>query len=445
MSLTIQDDPAARKLTGSYYAPVAGEVEGFDLPVKGAIPPGLAGRFVRNGPNPRGARNGHPFMAEGMLHGIRLEDGAARWYRNRWVRTRSFETGAPYVRADGTLDFTAGPANTNAIAHGGKLFALVESSFPTEITRELDTLGAFDFGGALKTPFTAHPKRCPRTGELHAFGMSMRPPGLTYHRIDAAGTLVESRPIPVRGMTMMHDFALTDRHVIFMDLPMVFDLARASAGEMPFAWSDTYGARLGVLRRDDPAAEVRWFEIEPCYVFHVLNAYDDAGSIVVDVVRYPELWRKDARTFEPAALHRWTIDLTAARVRETPLDDTAIEFPRADERRLGSAYRFGYAAEMRDDERASIRKYDLATATSTKHDFGAGRFTGEPVFVPAADDAGEDAGWLMAFVYDAARDASDFVILDASDLRTPPVATIALPQRVPAGFHGNWIDDANLR
>jgi carotenoid cleavage dioxygenase len=444
MSVTIHDEAAVRKHTGSFYAPVEAEVEAFDLPVTGAIPPQLAGRFVRNGPNSRGGKP-HPFMAEGMLHGIRLEGGAARWYRNRWVRTLSFETGAPYVRANGTLDLTAGPANTNAIAHGGKLLALVESSFPYEITRELDTLGAHDFSGSLKTPFTAHPKRCPRTGELHAFGMSMLPPGLTYHRIDPAGTLVESRPIPVRGVTMMHDFALTDKHVIFMDLPMVFDLARAGAGEMPYAWSDTYGARLGVLRRDDPTAGVQWYEIEPCYVFHVLNAYDDADSIVVDVVRYPELWRSDARTFERASLHRWTIDLTAERVRETLLDDTAIEFPRADERRLGSAYRYGYAAEWRNTERAGIRKYDLANGTSSFHDVGAGRFTGEPVFVAASDDAGEDAGWLMTFVYDAARDASDFVIFDASDMAQPPVATIALPQRVPAGFHGNWVDDADLR
>ncbi len=445
MHATIHDEPAVRKPVGSYYTPVDAEVEAVDLPVSGAIPRELAGRFVRNGPNPRGGGNPHPFMGEGMLHGIRLQNGAARWYRNRWVRTNSFETGAPYVRANGTLDLTAGPANTNAIAHGGKLLALVESSFPYEFTRELDTVGAYDFGGMLKTPFTAHPKRCPRTGELHAFGMSMLPPGLTYHRIDAAGTLLESRPIPVRGVTMMHDFALTDRHVIFMDLPVVFDFARARTGEMPFAWSDSYGARLGVLRRDDPAAEVRWFEIEPCYVFHVLNAYDDAGAIVVDVVRYPELWRADARTFERATLHRWTIDLTAQRVRETALDDTPVEFPRADERRLGSAYRFGYAAEAHDDRQAGIRKFDLATGASTRHDVGAGHFTGEPVFVAAADDAGEDAGWLMTFVYDAARDASDFVILDASDLSRPPVATIALPQRVPSGFHGNWIDDAALR
>lgn len=427
----------------TYFAPLPAETEAFDLRVTGTIPAELRGRFIRNGPNPRPGRDAHPFLADGMLHGLRIEDGAARWYRNRWVRTKSFTTGAKYVNWFGKVDLAVGTANTNAVAHAGKLLALVESSFPYEISAELDTVGPYDFHKRLKTPFTAHPKRCPRTGELHAFGMRYVGGGLTYHRIDAAGTLVESRRIAVPRVTMMHDFALTERHVVFMDLPMVFDIARAKQGEMPFAWSETYGARLGVMRRDDARAVVRWIDIEPCYVFHVMNAYDDGEAIVLDAVRYDELWRKDARSFERATLHRWTIDIAAPAVRETALDDARIEFPRIDERRLGSTYRFGYAVRAQEDRRTIVR-FDLRGGGSTECDFGAGRFAGEPVFVSAGDGAGEDEGWLLAFVYDAARDASDFVILDARDVAAAPVASIALPHRVPFGFHGNWIDDAEL-
>jgi len=445
MNATLHEQPAARNAFAAYRTPLPRESEAFDLPVTGAIPRELTGWFVRNGPNPRPGRQAHPFMEDGMLHGLRLEDGAARWYRSRWVRTKSFTTGAPYVNWLGKVDLAVGTANTNAIAHAGKLLALVESSFPYEVTPELDTVGPHDFNRRLKTPFTAHPKRCPRTGELHAYGMSYLAGGLTYHRIDVRGALVESRAIPVPGVTMMHDFALTERHVVFMDLPVVFDLTRAKAGEMPFAWSDGYGARLGVMRRDDPKAPVRWIEIEPCYVFHVMNAYDDGQTIVVDVVRYPELWRDDNRSFERATLHRWTIDTAAGSVRETALDDAPIEFPRVNEGLLGSAYRIGYAAQSHDEGRAGIVRYDLTTGASTRHDFGAGRFSGEPVFVPAAGGRDEDDGWLMAFVYDAARDASDFVILDARDVSAAPVASIALPNRVPFGFHGNWVDDGELR
>lgn len=446
MSATIHDPAAARKSPAeNYRTPVTEEVEVLGLPVQGTIPPELSGRFLRNGPNPRPGERTHPFLASGMLHGLQLAGGKATWYRNRWVRTRAFETGARYVRANGTLDLTVGVANTNVIAHGGKVLALVESSFPCEVTPRLDTVGPYDFGGLLKTPFTAHPKRCPRTGELHAFGMRAFPGKLTYHRIGADGTLLESRPLPVRGATMMHDFALTDRHVVFLDLPIVFDLGRAMTGKMPYRWSDSYGARVGVLRRDDPQAAVRWFEVDPCYVFHVMNAYDEGETIVCDVVRYPELWRHDATKFDPASLHRWTIDPAAGRVHQAQLDDRRIEFPRTDERRTGSAYRYGYTVDMgQREEGCGVRKYDLATGASVVHDFGAGRFAGEPVFVPAAGDTAEDAGWLMAFVYDAARDASDFVLLDASDPAGAPVATIALPQRVPSGFHGNWMNDAEL-
>lgn len=446
MTATIHESAVGGKSPAeAFFTPLPGEVEAFDLPVAGAIPPELTGRFLRNGPNPRPGERAHSFLAPGMLHGVALAGGKASWYRNRWVRTTTFENGTPLLRWNGTIDLRAGQSNTNVIAHGGRVLSLVESSFPCEVTPELDTVGAYDFAGKLATPFTAHPKRCPRTGELHAFGMSIRPGKLTYHRISADGVLLESRPIPVRGVTMMHDFALTERHVVFMDLPIVFDTVRALRGKMPYRWSDKYGARVGVMRRDDPSADVRWFDVEPCYVFHVMNAYDDGDAIVCDVVRYRELWRDDSDGFTPAFLHRWTIDTAAGHVREAQLDDRRIEFPRTDERRTGSAYRLGYAADLSlGDDRRGVRTYDLSTGAASTVDFGAGRFAGEPVFVPAAGSTAEGAGWLMTFVYDAARDASDFVLLDASNPAAPPVATVTLPQRVPSGFHGNWIGDAEL-
>ncbi len=418
---------------GGYHTAVPAETEYLDLPVRGALPPELAGTYVRNGANPRpGSAPAHLFLGDGMLHGLRLENGRARWYRNRYVRTDSFLYDTPYVRKNGTLDLRAGPANTSVVSHAGALLALVESSFPYEVSPELETVGPYDFGGRLRTPFAAHPKRCPRTGELHGFGMKLVPGSLTYHRIDAAGTLLESRRIAVKGVTMMHDFALTDRHAIFMDLPIVFDLRRAITGKMPFRWSDRYGARLGVVSRDDARARVRWFAIEPCFVFHVLNAFEEDGRIAIDVVRYRELWRDVAEGFPPATLHRWTLDLATGNVAETQLDDRAVEFPRCDERRTANGYRYGYTVEAP----TTLRKYDLATGASEVHDFGAGRIPGEASFVPANE--GEDAGYLMLFVYDAATDRSDFVVLDASDVAAKPIAVVPLPVRVPQGFHGNW-------
>jgi carotenoid cleavage dioxygenase-like enzyme len=439
-------EPVPFHLRGN-YAPVPREVTAFELRVHGAIPRELSGLYVRNGPNPKAGPSPHWFLGDGMLHGVALVDGRAAWYRNRWVRTRAFVEDARWLGEDGTRDLTVGKANTHVIAHAGRLLALVETSLPTEVTKELDTIGCFDFGGRLTTGMTAHPKVCPRTGELHFFAYSFMPPFLTYHRADADGRLVQSADIDVPGPTMIHDFAITERHVLFMDLPFVFDLELAMAGTpMPYRWSDDYGARVGIMARPPAKAEVRWLDVAPCYVFHVLNAYDDAdGTVVLDVARYPKMWPLGSSGTSPARLHRWRIDPGRGRVSEQPLDDRAIEFPRCDERRIGLPNRYGYAVYTEhaadDATGTSLIKYDLRAGTADAHDFGPGRIPTEPVFVPASSAASEDEGWVLAYVYDAAREGSDFVILDARDFTGQPVATVSLPQRVPFGFHGSWIPD----
>ena len=399
-----------------------------------------------------------------MIHGVRLDGGRATSYRNRWVRTKTF-TGEERGRDDqGNVDLTMGVANTHVVRHAGRTLALVESSFPHEMhlssggaplpagVCDLDTAGPYDFGGRLTTAMTAHPKTCPVTGEMHFFGYGVAEPYLTYHRADAVGDLVVSRPVEVPGPTMLHDFNLTAAHVVFMDLPVVFDLELAKGGTMPYRWDDEYGARLGVLRRDEPYGAVRWFAIDPCYVFHPLNAHDDGDRIVVHVMRYPELWRPGAGR-QRATLWRWTLDLATGEVAEEQLDDRPGEFPRVDDRLVGLDSRFGHvtasavpiveggdAEESGAREGGALLRYDLWTGAVSAHDFGPGRFPAEASFAPGDDDPG-GPGWLLSYVYDAATDRSDLVILDADDLKAAPVATIHLPGRVPFGFHGSWLPD----
>ncbi|MEC3953122.1 carotenoid oxygenase family protein [Nocardia sp. CDC153] len=427
-------------LTGN-YAPVTEEVTAYELPCTGTIPDELSGWYLRNGPNPHAGASAHWFLGDGMVHGVRVEGGRAVSYRNRWVRTSTFTDNAPMFDAQGNRDYAAGVANTHVVRHAGRTLALVESSFPYEITCELDTVGPHDFDGKLTTAMTAHPKTCPTTGELHFFGYDFLEPYLTYHRADAAGNLEISRPIDVPAATMHHDFVLTAAHVVFMDLPVLFDAATAMSGAgLPFRWSDDYQARLGVLRRDDPFGAVRWFPIDPCYVFHTLNAHEDGDRIVVYVMRYSSMWRTDSRTFdEGATLWRWTIDLTTGTVREEQLDDRAAEFPRIDDRLAGLDCRYGHVVTASDGG-GTLLRYDLHTGSGAAHEFGPGRIPSEASFVPADETPGGD-GYLMTYVYDQSEDRSDLVILDASDLSAPPTATIRLPRRVPYGFHGNWLPD----
>ncbi|MGY4905018.1 carotenoid oxygenase family protein [Streptomyces sp. 900116325] len=441
-------------LTG-HMAPVPYETEARDLPVAGTLPPEPTGRYIRNGPNPLpGEDPGHWFGGHGMLHGIRLRNGRAEWYRNRWVST-SLLAGAPLLGgASGRPDRRAVAANTHVMEHHGKLLALVENGFPHEVTRDLSTIGPCDFDGRLTTAMTAHPKTDPVTGELHFFGYGLRPPPLTYHRLSADGRLVVSTEIAVRAPTMMHDFALTEHHAIFLDLPMV----HRPGNRLPFAWDESHGARLGVMPLRSPG-EVRWFEIDPCYVFHVGNAHADAeGRIVIDVCRYAAehadaMWGSiGPRGAKPGAdvdaavarLHRWTIDPAADRVSESPLMERGTEFPTIDDDRTGRPHRYLYsvASPATSGARPGVLRYETRTGDTAAHQLPAGVHPGEAVFVPSSAPGRDEAdGWLLTITTTHDGKSSQLLALDATDVVGAPVATVTLPRGVPAGFHGSWFPD----
>lgn len=457
--------PALPYYLSGHLAPVPDESSAADLTVTGALPPELSGRFLRNGPNPLpGEDPGHWFLGHGMIHGIRITGGRAEWYRNRWVRTNQL-AGRPFMNPDFTVDHSVGSANTSVTAHNGRIFALVETSFPYEVTPELDTVGPCDFGGKLTTGMTAHPKQDPATGDLHFFGYGFTPPFLTYHRLSAAGELVVSAAIDVPAATMNHDFAITANHAVFLDLPMTFQLGLLASG-MPFGFDDGYGARIGVMPFARPG-EVTWFDVDPCYVFHNGNAHEDErGRVVLESPRFSPadakaMWSgvadressigSAAVRLAAAAvasgdpvLHRWTLDPATGSVTEEQLDDRGVEFPTLDDALVGRRSRYLYT---RADSGADVAivKYDILGGTTTEHTLGPDVVPGEAVFVPSpAAGRAEDDGWLMALVTRRGGGPSRLLVLDASDVAAEPVAVVHLPRPVPAGFHGNWIDDAEL-
>jgi carotenoid cleavage oxygenase len=438
-----------RYLTGN-FAPVHEEVTAVDLPVTGTIPESLRGRFLRNGPNPVSAVDPatyHWFGGDGMVHGVRLADGTADWYRNRWVRAGGVidALGVPDPGGEihSGMDFAA---NTNVIGHAGKTLAIVEAGGrPIELSYELDTLRRGDFDGTLPNGFTAHPKRDPETGELHAvcywWGLGNQ---VQYIVVDTAGKVTKVVPIETTGAPMLHDMGLSERYALVLDLPCVFDLELASAGRFPYKWDESYPARVGVLPRDGGNDDVKWFEIDPCYIFHPMNTFDDGDRVVFDAVRHPKMFATELNGPNEGqpTLGRWTFDLSNGKVVEERLDDRGQEFPRHDERLIGKPYRYGYVLASDPGLVArGILKHDLHAGTKVEHDFGAGTHAAEPVFVPASDDAAEDDGYVMTFVYDEKTDRSDLVILHAQDFAGDPVASVHLPQRVPYGFHGNWVPD----
>ncbi|MDB9875981.1 carotenoid oxygenase family protein [Pseudomonadales bacterium] len=421
------------------FAPTFEERTVSDLKVIGQIPESLQGTLLRNGANPQSGESAHWFLGNGMLHGVRIEAGQAKWYRNRYVKTPL------YLKPDGDVidglgDMTMSAANTNVIHHAGKIMALEEGHWPFVVSNELETVGPNNYGGKLEGAMTAHPKICPETGELLAFSYGMTPPYLTYLRASASGELLQTEQIEVPGATMIHDFNVTRNFVIFMDLPAVWNFEGMATTGLPILWDESYGARLGVMPRNGGNADVVWYEIDPCYVFHPLNAYENGDKIVIDVCRMDDTMKPGSSA--PPMLYRWTIDQASGRVTETQLDDRVVDFPRVADAVVGLKHQFGYCAAFAGSAPygEGLIKYDLEAGTSEYRHLDGGQAS-EAVFVKDPTASGEDGGFLLSYVYQPEIDQSEVLILNAQDMLGEPVARIQIPARVPAGFHGNWIGD----
>ncbi|MEU9605874.1 carotenoid oxygenase family protein [Streptomyces sp. NPDC048057] len=442
------------------FAPIPDELSVDDLPVTGALPRELNGRYLRIGPNPQGSvetgAGHHWFIGQGMVHGVRLRDGRAEWYRNRFVRS----------------DVPENSPNTNVLAQGGRLLALVEGGgAPVSISPDLNRMATWDADGALRAGFTAHPKIDPVTGEMHSISYLLRPGAehLRYDVLDATGKATHTAELPVSGVPMVHDMAMTATRVVVLDLPVTLSteaVGRLMAGTpqsgdaLSMRWNEEHPSRVGVLPRGGTADQLRWFDAPRAYVFHVLNAYDAPdGSIVMDVVRYDTVFRNafNGPTDCPPTLARWTVAPGRGTVSEQIMSDYGMEWPRINRDRVGHAHRYGWfggvgpeGLRLSDDvnrdrggsfEPGPLVKFDTTTGETTVHHFGAGRVTQEPAFVARPGAEAEEDGWILSVVYDGATDRSELVVLDAADVEAAPLARVHLPRRVPFGFHGNWVSD----
>lgn len=448
------------------FAPWPQEGDFADLEVTGRIPEDLVGSFYRNGPNPAFPPLGqyHWFDGDGMIHAVTFEDGRA-CYRNRWVRSRALQEELRAGRAlyYGLLELEKGEgrfknaANTNIVYHGGKLLALYEGALPTRLGPvSLETWGEYDFDGRLTGPMTAHPKIDPESGEMLFFGYQPFPPYLTFHRVLPNGELARSVPLSAEWPSMVHDFTVTERYVLFFIFPLVFRLDRLGSGGSIFEWEEGRGSRVGILSRDAQADEMRWFSAPSGYVFHFMNSFEAGEKIIVDAARYPRLLFMN-RAEQPShdfdrdvpTLHRFELDLEHGGVHQTQVDERFCEFPRIHEGCMGRPYRYGYSVTRTGSNRLvpapefdAIARFDWQRKVSDVRSFGPHAGVGEPVFVPRAGARDEDDGYVLILVYDGQRDTSDLYVLPAQDVKTEPYAVVHLPHRVPYGFHGNWVPKA---
>jgi carotenoid cleavage dioxygenase-like enzyme len=442
-------------LTG-IHTPIHDELTLEGLKVTGSIPEALSGRYVRNGPNPfrPDPRGHHWFIGDGMVHGVRLSGGKAEWYRNRYIRSQALEAVGGPKAAPGPRRSQRDGVNTNVVQIAGKITAIVEAgSTPVVLDENLESVAYTDFGGTLTAPFTAHPHEDPLTGEFHAITYDAMTPDTVWHVvISPEGKVLRQLAIPVAHGPSIHECAITKDYVLVFDLPVTFSMKALVGGQgFPYRWNPEHKARVGLLAKTGQAADIIWCDVDPCYVFHIANAYQDAdGQVIVDCAVYETMFADgpDGPNGKSMGFERWSIDTQTRKVERRTIDAEAQEFPRPDERRFGQEYRYAWAIGIPADGDAAflgaqpLYRHDLKTGERQAHDFGPSRVPGEFVFVPRNAAAPEGDGWLMGYVIDTENETTDLVILDASDMTKDPVASVHIPHRIPPGFHGNWLPDA---
>jgi len=489
------------------YAPVGRESESPSLEVlRGEVPRDLRGALYRMSPAPRFEPPNpslyHWFDGDGMIDAFFLEDGRVS-HKNRWVRTKKFALEdraghslfgglrdialstplegflalgftpleliemrilnmlgkAPSEEATSRVISVLDRGNTSIATLAGRLVSLEEGFLGYEIDpKSLATLGRVDFDGTIQAGrggMVAHPKVEAGTGTIYTFAYWGDRGRVSYYVIGADGKTRLAREFETPYASMMHDFSVTETRAVFYHLPAVLHLDDLKDPNT-IRWEPSRGARIGVVLRDDPRADVRWFDIPICYVYHPMNAFDDGNAVVLDIVRYPRLPLFDSggenpnpqiEEYAPGNLVRLRLDLETGKTTETILDDAACEFPITDPRFAMRPYRYGWVAARRGATCGrgtlnAIGRVDFQTGNVDYRILGASTYTSEPIFVPRSEGAAEGDGYLLAVVYHAEEGASDLLVLDALDLAAEPIAVVRTKQRVPYGFHGTWVESA---
>jgi carotenoid cleavage dioxygenase len=471
--------PSNHPYLNGAWTPLYEEVDAADLDViEGAIPKDIDGVYVRNTENPVHQPLGryHPFDGDGMLHLISFKDGRAD-YRNRFIRTRGFEAEQeaggslwgglmdgpgislrPGFGAHGGLKDTA---STDVVIHAGRI---VSTFYQCGEAYCLDPDTLEQGGVANWAPLdgvSAHAKVDEATGELLFFNYSKHAPFMHYGVVDRSSKLVHYTPVPLPGPRLPHDMAFSQRYSILNDLPMFWDEELLKQG-IHAVRPHPLKSRFAVIPRYGRAEDIRWFEAEPTYILHFLNAYEDDDELVMDAYFQEEPSPRpladapkgfghmmsflDEHSFRPK-LHRWRFNLKTGETREGHLDDRVLEFGTFNQRYAGRPYRYAYSTTTKPGWFLfnGFVKHDLQTGESWSLAMPEGRYASEAPFVPRIGAREEDDGYLVSFITDENRGTSECILVDCKRFDDGPVVRIALPHKLCSGTHSVWADRELIR
>lgn len=271
-------------------------------------------------------------------------------------------------------------ANTGLLYHDGRALATCESGPPMRISLPgLETVGWFNgasaegepipetadetFGGIGLTSFmrewtTAHPRVDPKTKDLILFHSTFIAPFVSYSVIPSTqnsitptqrSRLVTSAVPGIKSAKMMHDFGVSSTHTVIMDLPLSLDPRNLARNQPVVSYNPDGISRFGIFPRWSPEA-VRWFETNPCCIFHTANT-----------------WSENARNTYTKLQETTAINMLACRLTSASLvfsaGDIAAPIPKAP-----SPFKF----EQEEDQcRLYYYRFDLTNSENViTHQFG---------------------------------------------------------------------------
>jgi len=479
---TLPEDDDHPYRTGP-WRPQTTEWDADDLRVvSGELPTDLDGIYLRNTENPLhpALKFYHPFDGDGMIHIVGFRDGKA-FYRNRFVRTDGF---LAEEQAGGPLwPGLAEPIQLARREHGWGARTLMKDSSSTDVVvhrgialtsfyqcgdlYRLDpmsgnTLGKEDFNGSFPIDWgvSAHPKVDEATGEMLFFSYSKQAPYLRYGVVDAHNDLVHSTDVPLPGPRLPHDMAFTPNYVVLNDFPLFWDPELLAADIHLPGFHRDIPSRFAVLPRRGGIADIRWFEADPTFVLHFVNAYEDGDEIVLDgfyegdpnpVDTGGDKWQRAFRFLAldrlQTRLRRWRFNLVTGACTEEQLTDTITEFGMINPGVAGTDYRYTYAATGKPGWFLfdGLVRHDVKTGSEQQYSFGDGVYGSESAMAPRPAAATEDDGYLVTLTTDMNDDASYCLVFDAARVDDGPVCTLALPERISSGTHSTWVAGSELR
>ena len=462
-----------------FWRPNSSEFNATDLSVVGEIPADIDGVYLRNTENPVHEAIGryHPFDGDGMIHAMAFSEGRAS-YRNRFVRTFGFvaEQEAGHALWAGLMEHPSrslrsgictqeglkDSSSTDVTVHAGRVLS---TFYQCGEGYRLDPYTLEQFGPESWVPeegISAHPKIDERTGDLLFFNYRKQAPFMHYGVVGADNVLKHYVPIQLPGPRLPHDIAFTEHYTILNDLPLFWDEKPLQRGYHVARMHPDLPSRFGIIPRYGQPDEIRWFEAEPTYVLHWLNAWEEGDEIVLDGY-FQENPQPGSHPDAPPGyghmmayldqamilprLHRWRFNLRTGDTREERLDDRTLEFGVINLRYGGIKNRYGYSAIPVPGWFLfnGVTKHDLETGQSWSVHVGENRVCSEAAFAPRVGAEDEDDGYVVTFVSDLAEDTSECLLIDAKDFEAGPVCRVMLPHRISSGTHAAWGNGEDIR